>query len=391
MNLPSSARDAALSGVDSHVSLLALDQYYRALAWMEPMTEQEEAQLFALIEQAKRFPDDVKLHERAKAARDRLVERYQLLVLYIAKRRLHFFKHMELLDLVNEGSTGLMKAIACYDECPNFHGRFSQLAGVCIRRALWDAFYGAESGLSVPVDVRKQLSRLSRMAHQLKTELGREPSLLEVSARVGLSVEQVGELGEVGARLHVESLHRVLVSETDYEDRHRLVGLYEQAVEPEPSHSSRMVVALHRALQRELTPRQREVVTRYYGFGERVGASYTRGQVAEHVGIHPNNVNLYDRQARRRLREALETEAGSDLSEQAWVSSAEGYYTTNEACAVLGMARTTLLRAVARGHIPAVRGPGRLGPARRGPWRFPKEAIHVLAARRSAALPEIVA
>ena len=101
------------------VSLSALDQYVRSVKWSVPMTHEEEAQLVERVERGKveqlnAFPDR-RVLEDARQARERLVEGFQPIVLHIARKLVHRFKGMELLDVVQEGNLGVLYAIEKYD------------------------------------------------------------------------------------------------------------------------------------------------------------------------------------------------------------------------------------------------------------------------------------
>ncbi len=82
------------------LSLLAVDQYLRDVRWITRLSDEE---VIALLYQVYR--------DRCKQARERLVESYQPLVLYIARHRVHAFRNAELLDVVQDGNTGLLQAI----------------------------------------------------------------------------------------------------------------------------------------------------------------------------------------------------------------------------------------------------------------------------------------
>src|SRR5437868_10600874 len=104
---------------EREVSLLAIDQYMRQVRWTPDLTLQEEEELVERIargkaEQQKACPNQVVMAE-ARQARDRLVEGYQRLVVYIARQYTYRFGSMELLDLVQEGNLGLLHAIDYHD------------------------------------------------------------------------------------------------------------------------------------------------------------------------------------------------------------------------------------------------------------------------------------
>src|SRR5215469_252693 len=90
-----------LHGQDRQASLSSLDQYIREVKWIPPLTDEEEACLLQQIE--------------CDQARTRLIEGYQALVLKLAKRYRRHCHELEVLDLVQEGNKGLLRALERYD------------------------------------------------------------------------------------------------------------------------------------------------------------------------------------------------------------------------------------------------------------------------------------
>src|SRR5207302_1859299 len=123
---------------DRKVSLLAIDQYMRQVRWTDTLSREEEAVLFEWVARGKRerredYPRQWVL-EQARQARDRLVEGFQPLVIHFAKRYHHRVHSLDLLDLVQEGNLGLLKAI---DLNEIGAGGFSGLAARCIAFAVY--------------------------------------------------------------------------------------------------------------------------------------------------------------------------------------------------------------------------------------------------------------
>src|SRR6266704_5048260 len=97
---------------EQDVSLMALDQYIRQVRWLEPLTQEEEAQLLARIERGKdekrqAQPNGWRL-SLAQAARERLVEGYLPWVIHLAKEYVSRARGMQLLELIQEGNLGLL-------------------------------------------------------------------------------------------------------------------------------------------------------------------------------------------------------------------------------------------------------------------------------------------
>src|SRR5256885_4577637 len=99
---------------DSHASLMALDQYMRQLKGTCPLTDEEEKRLVQCVErgrvEASQAWPDKQVLEEAKQARDRLIEGFLRLVVCIARQYVGVCRGMDLLDLVQEGNEGLLKA-----------------------------------------------------------------------------------------------------------------------------------------------------------------------------------------------------------------------------------------------------------------------------------------
>jgi DNA-directed RNA polymerase sigma subunit (sigma70/sigma32) len=137
------------------MSYLAFDQYQREVAWIEPLSDEQQETLLGRVARAQRFPENAHYALLARDARARLVEQYQPLVLKMARRRARFSDGMEVLDLVNEGSLGVMEAIDRYRRYPDYHGRFFLLATFCIRNAFAEAC-GHYQLVSFPISVQRR-------------------------------------------------------------------------------------------------------------------------------------------------------------------------------------------------------------------------------------------
>ncbi len=259
------------------------------------------------LQEVRRHPlltkeEEVELAQRIErgdlAAKERLVNSNLRLV--ISNARKYQGHELPLLDLIQEGILGLIRAAEKFDYRKGF--KFSTYATFWVRQAIQRALDNRARTIRIPVHLGQRERRIARAGRDLATRLGREPTEEEIAEASELTVEEVRET--LAAARVVTSLDRP-VGEEDETTLGALLPSAERGPEEEVDIALR-VDALSRALER-LPEREREVVKLRYGVGG--GEPTPLTETGRRLGISQDAVRRLERKALSELAASRELEA----------------------------------------------------------------------------------
>jgi len=204
---------------------------------------------------------------------------------------------LSFLDLIQEGNTGLMRAVDKYEYRRGF--KFSTYATWWIRQAITRAIADQARTIRIPVHMIDVLSRLRKVQKTLVQELKREPSTDEIACRADLSIEEVRRVMDIGR--HPVSLDRP-VGESDDCAFGEFIEDH-QSDNPIKNANNGILREKIESLLKTLTYREREIIRLRYGLGD--GYTYTLEEVGRIFKVTRERVRQIEAKAVRKLQHPI--------------------------------------------------------------------------------------
>ena len=287
MEVPDPALNDDLSEADVISADDPVRMYLKEIGRIPLLTSEAEIEVAKQLES-----DDPAIRNEAKR---RLSEANLRLVVSIAKKYVGRSKNsMSLLDLIQEGNLGLMKAVEKFDYTKGF--KFSTYATWWIRQAITRSIADQARTIRIPVHMVETINRIVRVNRQLQQKLGREPRPEEIAKELGISVSKVQEIIKIAQE--PVSLESPIGEE---EDSH-LGDFLEDDKTPPPSQivaESMMKQTLSDVLHM-LTPREEQVIRMRYGLDD--GQQRTLEEVGKAFNVTRERIRQIEVKALRKIK-----------------------------------------------------------------------------------------
>ena len=266
----------------------SVKMYLREIGQIPLLTQDEELELA------------LKAQKGDKKAKDRLAEANMRLVVSVAKR--YTGRGLDLLDLIQEGNTGLLRAVEKFKPERGF--KFSTYATWWIRQAITRAIADQARTIRIPVHMVETINKVLRVTRKLTQELNREPTVEEIAKAMKMEPEKIGYVMKI--KQDIASLDASVGRDGD--DEESVLGDFvedEERVSPEDAAANQILKEKLAEIISTLSEREQKIVKMRFGIGG--GRPHTLEEVGAEFSVTRERIRQIEAKALSKLRKNKDT------------------------------------------------------------------------------------
>ena len=289
------AEDLEEEEVDEGEDLLSQDQYFDDASDDSVRLYLREIGKIPLLNSEEELALAKRVVAGERKAKDKMAEANMRLVVSIAKR--YSGRGLDFLDLIQEGNTGLLRAVEKFDPEKGF--KFSTYATWWIRQAITRAIADQARTIRIPVHMVETINKLLRTQRRMTQELNREPTIEELGKELEMEPEKVEYVMKI--KQDITSLDAGVGRDGDDEDSVLRDFIEdEDGVTPEQSASSQLLKEQVQAILSTLSDREQKIIKMRFGLEN--GKSHTLEEVGQEFAVTRERIRQIEAKALAKLR-----------------------------------------------------------------------------------------